>query len=142
VNSEDLDGIAEEEGEFEDKDEKPPGYDTIRGYAWYAYPISEDADFTPYNMRELNRTSNRHIVRAESVGKATGILNEPREGAYLIVTYEDHAPSVFEDWEVEPAELDCDFQNEQNGTIRILRQLKQKHPEFEPFVEYEFETWD
>jgi hypothetical protein len=135
---EEFDGTDNTEGE-----ENRPGYFTVQGYAWYAYPTTEIAPPTPYDLHQPDDINKRNVNYSGSVGETTGLLNEPHEGAYLVVTSTETRPRVFDGWEVEPANLDYDFEAKHTiGTIRLVRELKQKHPDLEPFKQYEFEGWD
>lgn len=132
------DGLEEIDG---GDDSEKPGYFTTQGYAWYAYPAGEDAPSAPHEFGP-GAAIWRNLGYSGSLGEVTGLLNRWHDGAYLIVTHDETAPRVLNGWEVEPAELDHDFENKCLGVFRLVRKLKQRDPDIEPFQRYEFEGWD
>ena len=122
----------------DEDDSSRPGYFTSQGYAWYAYPISDSAPATPYNFHQPDPATRRSVDYSGPVDEATGLLNKPHDGAYLIVTHDEAPPKLFDGWDAEPADLNHNFETKQIGTFRLVRELRQKDPDIKPFKRYEF----
>jgi len=120
----------------------PAGYFRSQGYAWYAYPADESAPDCPFEAPRPNDGRRRDIIYYGPIDTATGLINRKRDGGYLCLTGSECAPKVLDGWEVEPAELDDAFEAHDMGTIRLVKEIRARHPELEPFHQYEIEGWD
>ncbi len=76
------------------------------------------------------------------ISDSEGLVNEPRDGGYLFITSQELYPKVLDGWDVEPAELRSYFEAHDMGTIRFVKEIVARDPEFEPFHQYEIEGWD
>jgi hypothetical protein len=130
------------ERDDETEDEPRRGYFRAQGYAWYAYPTSADAPWNPVPPHDPNSTTNKHVNYMGPISDSEGLVNELRDGGYLFITSEELYPKVLEGWAVEPAELGSDFEAHDMGTIRMVREIRPRDPEFEPFHQYEIEGWE
>jgi hypothetical protein len=131
-----------DEDEEEELEEQPEGYFTASGYAWYAYPSSVDAPDCPFASYVPNSGMRRDVEYYGPISTAKGLINQKREGGYLCITTSESAPDVLEGWEVEPAELDFDFEAHDMGTIRLVKERKPRDPDVELYSTYELEGWD
>jgi hypothetical protein len=125
-----------------DDEERPEGYSTVRGYVWYAYPSTEFASDCPFAPYVPNSGQQRGLNYYGPISTAEGLVNPKKSGAYLCITSDDSAPRVLPGWEIEPAELNPGFEAHDIGTIRLVREIRRRQPDYEPFSQYEFETWD
>lgn len=122
----------------------PAGYFRAQGYAWYAYPSAESAPDSPFEPYRPNcEPRRRDLVFYGSIDVVAGLVNQERDGGYLCLTSDEGAPPVLDGWEVEPAELDSNFEARcAGGTIRLVREIEPRDRDLEPFHQYEIEGWD
>lgn len=121
----------------------PAGYFRAQGYAWYAYPTTDTAPDSPFESYRPNcEPRRRDVVFFGSLDVVTGLVNQQRDGGHLCLTSYEGSPPVLDGWEVEPAELDFNFEAKGLGTIRLVREIEARDPDLEPFHQYEIEGWD
>lgn len=116
--------------ERDDEVEQREGYFTAQGYAWYAFPTSDDAPDSPFPKFVPNSGQNPDLDYYGPIGTAKGLVNRMRDNGYLCLTSREGAPKVLGGWEVEPAELDSTFEAHDMGTIRMVREITARQPEF------------
>ena len=99
---------------------------TLRGFAWYTYPdvLGLDDDVAadpghPFAATPGKISLPEEVLYFRPTDPAdTGLFNERRSSAYLILSKTQHHPRVCNGWESEPASLTDKFKT-QDGKVKV-----------------------
>jgi hypothetical protein len=116
----------------------------LHGFAWYAFPdligvTTGDAvdPGHPFANGSGGVSASQEVLYFKRFkAEDTGVLNEQRDHAYLVLTRTQLHPKLAKGWESEPAVLSDKFKS-QDGRVRMTRIVEKHHRHSGDVVECE-----